>query len=233
MKTCSFMQTYGGDRGDLWQYRFADKDLIRFPNNFNENIVSFHNCPPETVRSVKAGLEAAGLERVKHVEFNAVPYSACIRWLKYHLKRNGFDRLFFYQDDTFSCDPINRHRYEDLLQPDHMNVEYVVGNSPAEVRSTSTDDFIAAGFWAMDDASMIANPRALDVIWDEEYLSKPDIWKAEIHLNQKFRKPENCISRFSLKNPIVVRCQIVGASANMVSKLAGTGYLINKFGNLT
>ena len=93
---------------------------------------------------------------------------------------------------------------------------YVAGMEPLveslKIYDTTSDDFVNKKFWAFDDGPYVANIDFLINLYDNIFLSKNDIWTAEVYLMQKVKS--NKIQRLTANISIFARFGIVGPNAH-------------------
>lgn len=194
----SFCQTYGNDRKELLEIKFRDKQLLNFLSFFDVNIFSFHNCSNELINWFKA---KNNIPNLKLFINNNITYTECIKRLLITLKELNAKYLFFNQDDTFSFenDTVDLSKLLTFVfnEPDIVLNLYADTKLLAEkklykdletIEIHYCDTFtFAKKTWSFDDSPYICTTNYLPIIYDENYLSKDDIWTAEHYLNFKFQ----------------------------------------------
>jgi hypothetical protein len=204
----SFTQTYGDKRKKLHEIYSRDNQMIEFKSHFDINYHSFHNCNQETIDYYKS------INKVNNVEyliFNDIGYGECIKKLKVKLKEEGCTHFFFSQDDTFGADN-EKVDYNDLLNKVtkyDKNFQLVFKHFPEIKRYkidedgflfTSTREYWRFGPWAMDDSPYIATLDKVNEIYDDHYVTIPDVWNCERYINEKYGKEKlNTIKHFMAK----------------------------------
>jgi len=216
----SFTQTYG-NRPLLLDIYFRDSRLIEFKNKLDLNIYSFHNASPYIIEKFKK------LNTVKNTEllvFNDpnINYTDTIKILKEKLKEHDCKFLFFSQDDTFSNDNKNID-FDELIQyiKQHkvfcLNLAKIGKESykPSSIHKNTfnvfeynTLDLTNIGYWGFDDTSYICTTNLLDVIYDEIYINKHDVWSAETYLSTKFATIS--MPRFLTDKALFINYNIMG-----------------------
>jgi hypothetical protein len=196
----SFCQTYGSDRKQLLEIKNRDKKLIEFLKEFDINIYSFHNCPEDLITWF---LSNNNIPNIKIFKNNNITYTACINRLLQTLHYLGAKHFFFYQDDTFSCDNENIDMKElanfifnekDIIltlfsdADVHPQAPIHTKLSTLNIHNTTTADFIKCNHWSFDDSPYVCSTNYLSTIYDQNYLTYPDIWSAEHYLNSKFKQ---------------------------------------------
>lgn len=209
---CSFTQTYGDDRNILISAQMKDKNLVEFKNLFDVNIYSFHNCPQSVIDHFWS---VNRLSNVEILTYNKMSYTDTMRVTKNVLKTLNCDVLFFIQDDGFSVDKID---YNQLLKEfkegfislgfckdDFENKTLIKENS---FYKTTSIDFYKQGFWALDDSPYLASFNIIDKIYNEKYLSKSNIWKAEAYLAERFTGES--LDKIVLDKKLFINVNIIG-----------------------
>ena len=207
----SFCQTYG-DRRKLFYIKFKDIKLLNFYNNFDYNIFSFHNSPPELIKWFK---ENSPIPNPKIFIHNDVPYSETIERLKISLKEIGATHLFFHQDDAFSHnnDNVNLDElFSYVTSQDDIMLSLQASSKlfndlelHKELKTFKVYKNDTTKFWdikklAFDDTPYFCSINYIDKIYDESYLSLPSIWNSTHFLNDKFSqiKMNRYVTNFSL-----------------------------------
>ena len=218
----SFTQTYGNERLKLYEIYSRDKKLIELKNLCDINIHSFHNCSNGVIEYYKR------INKVKNSEyliFNNIPYSETISKLKEKLKELKCTHLFFTQDDTFSVDndfldPIELVEYIKSFSSNFMlslayTADMIDGRlKPREEKNTfnifhlNTHHFRSQTWAGMDDSPYICTADILDIIYDNIYIKKGDVWKCEYYLKEKFSRV--IIPRFTTEKTLFKAYNIMG-----------------------
>ena len=189
----SWTQTYGNDRKDLVTYQMKDEKLVRFKNMLDLNLYSFHNCNDAVVNHF---WNVNRLKDIKVFRFNDCSYTECVRQIVKYLNGILCDFLFFAQDDALSIEQID---YKLLLgsikEGDYVSLGYqrsdfesVPMNYDGLFYTYTSQSFYYEGFWALDDSPYLADFNVVKNIYDETYLSQPNIWKAEMYLANRYYK---------------------------------------------
>jgi hypothetical protein len=201
------MQTYGNVREIVWKVRKQDLQMAHFLSHFDENIISFHNCSPNTIANCKEIVAMLGIQNLRYFEFENISYPRCVEAIAAYVNDNGFDRLFFYQDDVFSAGVFPKSEISALYRAS-INLPYMV-NYEIDVTATSnrrdsyldqeglrffnslTQDvnfnFTNRNF-EMDDSPVLLTREEMNFFWDAGYFSYPDIWAAELYLFGKVKQ---------------------------------------------
>lgn len=221
-KICVFTQTYSNDREELFKYHCKDQSDIKFRNQFDLNLYSFHNSPDEYVENLLKSDYFQKLKNLKVLRQNGVSYTDSFKEALRFVYKNGFDYLIFLQDDSLTKNDtiqelVNFIKNEDFnmlnleLTPKDLKTtsEIIYKSGDLEIYNTSSEDFVKRGWYGFDDGAYAANVRfILTDLYDQEYLSKGDIWNAETYLNSKVcRKP---IQRLTTNNNFYWRYNILG-----------------------
>ncbi len=170
-----------------------DDKLVKFKNMFDLNLYSFHNCSDDVLDHFWS---VNRLKNVRVFRFNDCTYGDCVRQVLGFLDGTQCDLLFFAQDDTLSIDKID---YGLLLgsigEGDYVSLGYQrsdFSNEPNSIDGIfyeyTSQDFYNEGFWSMDDSPYLADFNLVKQIYDETYLSKPNIWEAEKYLANRYYK---------------------------------------------
>jgi len=196
----SFCQTYGPDRKLLLEIKNRDKKLIEFLKEFDINIFSFHNCSDDLVTWF---INNNNIPNLKIFKNNNITYTDCIKRLLKTLKLLNAEYFFFYQDDTFSCDTddINMKEVANFIFNErdiilalfsdsdvHEQASVYAELSNIKIYNTTTADFVKCNHWSFDDSPYVCTTNYLTTIYDQNYLTYPDIWSAEHYLNSKFKQ---------------------------------------------
>jgi hypothetical protein len=187
----SFTQTYGNERKSLLNYQTLDYNLNEFKNLFDLNIFSFHNCNDDIVDYFEI---INNVKNTKIFRFKDCTYGDCIRQILHFLSQIGCTYLLFIQDDGFSVNKIDYKALLASLKPfDYYSLAY--SSEKFDGKNVLTNkDFYNKGFWCFDDTPYLADFRLVQQMYDEKYLKIPNIWKAEMYLNEKYYK-ENMIKK--------------------------------------
>jgi len=193
--------TYNDNRFDIFKYKSKDLSDKVLRNSLDYNLYLFHNSPDKYIERVKN----SGLIDGFNLTFGKITgtYPQALKAALNLLKKKGVKKIFFLQDDVFSCldtQPI----YKDLAEfarntrLPYFNVEYndttntITPLNEAKgfnVLDTTSQWFRDKGWWSWDDGAYCADlDYIMDVIYDETYFSYPDIWAAEHYLNYKFSR---------------------------------------------
>lgn len=221
-KICVFTQTYSNDRKELFKYHCKDQSDIDFRNEFDLNLYSFHNCSNEYIDEL---LEYDYFQRIKNLKIirqNDISYTDSFKEALKFIYKNNFDYMVFLQDDSLTKNAINEKLIDFIKngEYDMLNLEMtpkdlkttkdiIYKNNELEIYNTSSEDFVKRGWYAFDDGGYAANVKfILTDLYDEEYLSKGNIWDAETYLNFKIHKKP--IQRFTTNNNFYWRYNILG-----------------------
>lgn len=195
----SFTQTYG-HRPILLDIYMRDERLIEFKNKMDLNIYSFHNASESVISKFK---ERNKVDNTKIFVFNNIKqsYTDTISYLKSFLKEVGCTHLFFSQDDSFSADNLDID-FDELVSfaneyDNSFCVNLAKSGNDSYMSSTihkktfsiyeySTFDLVKNGMWAFDDTPYICTMDILEIIYDDNYLKKKNIWSAETYLSERF-----------------------------------------------
>lgn len=221
-KICVFSQTYSNDRDELFKYHCKDQSDINFRNQFDLNLYSFHNCSDEYVNNL---LKCDFFQKIKNLKVfrqNNVSYTDSFKEALRFIYKNDFDYMIFLQDDSLTkndidqklVDFIKNEKFDMLnleLTPEDLKTtsEIIYRSGDFEVYNTTSEDFVKRGWYAFDDGGYAANVKfILTDLYNQEYLSKGDIWNAETYLNSKVQnKP---IQRLTTSNNFYWRYNILG-----------------------
>jgi hypothetical protein len=221
-KICIFTQTYSDDREELFKYHCKDQSDIDFRNQFDLNLYSFHNCSDEYVDKL---LKSDYFQKIKNLHVirqNNVSYTDSFKEALRFIYKNNFDYIIFLQDDSLTKNDIDEKvlNYIKNESFDMLNLELtpedlkttgkiVYKSGDFEVYDTSSEDFVKRGWYAFDDGAYVANVKfVLTNLYDQEYLSKGNIWDAETYLNSKIHKKP--IQRLTTNNNFYWRYNILG-----------------------
>ena len=220
-------QTYGNERRELYEIRSKDKALQYFIDQFDHNIYSFHNCSEETINFYKAKNT-----NKEYIEFNGITYTETIKKICNKLKKMGCNKLIFLQDDVFS---YNQNLSEiDLLVNEIktnnniplLNIEVkiddfkneIVNNvilhksiSEIDIWETTTTDFSDNGNYSFDDGPFVIDFNLIDLIFDDEFYKRGDVWSAENYNNDKFKNIR--FPRFVTNKRFLKRYNIIGRNS--------------------
>jgi len=216
--------TYGDKRLELVEYKSKDLSDKHFRNLLDLNLYLFHNSPNEYIDNVKNSKLLDGF----NFTFGTISgdYPAALKLALTKLKEKGVRKLFFIQDDAFSC-LKDLSLYNELVDfakttslpyfcIEHFdgsgNPTTLVNANGFNVLDINTSWFEEKGWWPWDDASYCADiDYALETIHDDQYFSYPDIWSAEFYLKHKFTKTNS--QRPICDKQFFRRTNIVGANS--------------------
>lgn len=204
----SFTQTYGNNRTGLLDIASRDNKLTELKNLCDVNIFSFHNCDYKIIQHFKKNNK---VENIHILKYDSISYAQTIKEIKTYLKKLGCTHFLFLQDDVFSADNnklnvnelINytkEHKDNFMLniKYNHDNVDYLM--KPDDIKDTfkvfhTKTDKLKNELWSpLDDTPYICTVDMVDEIYDEKYLTLPDVWVCEIYLKNKYSK--KVIDRF-------------------------------------
>jgi hypothetical protein len=221
-KICIFTQTYSDDREELFKYHTKDQSDINFRSQFDLNLYSFHNCSEEYVNKLLKFDYFRKIKNLQIIKQNNVSYTDSFKEALRIIYKNNFDYIIFLQDDSLTKSDINKEiinyiKNENFnmlnleLTPEDLKTtgKIVYKSGDFEVYDTSSEDFVKRGWYAFDDGAYAANVKfVLTNLYDEEYLSKGNVWDAETYLNSKIHK--NPIQRLTTNNNFYWRYNILG-----------------------
>lgn len=224
----SFVQTYGDDRNLLQNIFFEDKNLHNFLNLFDLNIFSFHNSNDQTV---KYFTDRNPIKNSMILRFNGIPYTYCINELIKILEEVKCTHLFFRQDDTFSVDndDFDFEKFIEFVIRHHKNFMTCLAHSydkmlnKNEIKKINENILFTSGdnaiiendsfnyIWpqySMNDDSFIASFDMVKKIYNKNYIKTNNIWFAEAHLHERFRKEK--ILRHIMKKELFKNYNLIG-----------------------
>jgi len=228
--------TYGDKRSELVEYKSKDLSDKHFRNLLDLNLFLFHNSPTYYYKNV---VESKLLDGFKFT-FGSISgdYPAALKVALLKLKDKGVRKLFFIQDDAFSCIKdltiytklVNFAKTTSLPYfciehfDDSGSMPVLVEGDSFNVLDITTNWFEEKGWWPWDDASYCADiDFILKNIHDDDYFTYPDIWSAEFYLKHKFTKTNTL--RPICDKQFFRRTNIVGANSwnreNELKHLAG------------
>lgn len=243
---CSFTQTYGTNRGEIYKYKNNDHLDILFRNYFDLNLYCFHNSSKDYVAEVTKDNSYFTEVNFSIRKLNNLPYTLTLKNNLHFLKSKGCEKLFFAQDDAVTCpqhvtaadikslfDFIGNAEFEmlyleknidDFKHPNDYEVIHV--SDAFKVYRTTTFDFVKNDVWSFDDGSYVASlDFLLNTVYDETYFNAGDVWSSEHLLNDKFKKVN--IDRLVTNKTYFHRSNILGP--NNWNRAAELAYLEQYF----
>lgn len=226
-KICTFIQTYGDERFELFDYYPNDNNLINFMNMFDTNVFSFHNSSPEYINKAKESEFFKKLKNLEFKEYHNIDYMSSFRKTLQSMLDDGYNYIFYLQDDTFTCG--NEYDLTDLFEfvkTQNFNILYLEATgedlnnqsiyyekNDLKIYNTTTQDFFNRNGWAMDDGAHISNIQyLLDNVYTDDYFKLTSIHDGEGFLNRKFSKFK--MERLTTNLRIVRRYNILGPNAH-------------------
>lgn len=222
---CSFTQTYSNNRSELFYYHNKDKSDIYFRNKLDKNYYCFHNSSQHYKNEILANNYLKDIKNIDVISYDNISYTDSFYATLIKIKEAGYKYMFFLQDDVFSL--VNEKLMDELLEfvknnsfdmlcleLQNINTEapVIFSSDNIKIYNTTSDDFKNRKFWAFDDAPYVANiDYLLNVIYDNTYFLKSDIWTAEDYLQNKISN--NKIQRLTTNTSFFRRCGIVGPNA--------------------
>lgn len=213
---CVFTQTYGNDRGEIFDWKLKDENFNWFIQQFH-SILSFHNTSDEFIENVISRYPIWD----EIVTIRGVNYTESFRKIIEYVKESNFTKFIFLQDDCFSANRDKKY-YESLVDYiknekfDMLNLSYTLDddgkfktkqlNENFSVFENTNHDLVNSNgeaFYYFDDSAFCASVDFLDNIYDENYFQIKDIWHAEVYLHRKFKDiviPRNCLNVEMFRN---------------------------------
>ena len=222
---CSFTQTYSNNRNELFTYHNKDNVDIHFRNKLDKNYYAFHNSPNSYIENICEQTYFKKINNMEIITYNDISYTQSWFHTLHKLKNDGVKYLFFLQDDVFSQVNDNildellifiKNNEFDMLNIEHLNIDIekpvIYSHDNIKIYDTKSDDFSKKNLWEFDDGPYVANiDFLLNVVYDDAYFTKDDIWIAEPYLNNKIHV--NKIQRLSSNFSMFKRFNIVGKNA--------------------
>ena len=228
---CSFTQTYSNNRSELFYYHNKDKTDIYFRNKLDKNYYCFHNSSQLYKDEILKNSYLKSIKNIDIISYDNISYTHSFYNTLVKIKKEGYKYIFFLQDDVFSI--VNEKLIDELLEfvrnnsfdmlsieASNINTEapIIFSNDNIKIYNTTSDDFKNKNLWAYDDGPYVANiDYLLNVIYDNTFFLKGDIWSAERYLNNKIIN--NKIERLTTNINFFRRIGIVGPNNNRVNEI--------------
>ena len=223
---CSYTQTYGNNRSELFDYHNKDNTDIIFRNKLDKTYLVFHNSSSDYISNICQYKFYKKIKNIINITYNNISYTLSFMNTLLKIKNNGIKYVVFLQDDVFSLvDEIIidelllfvKNNSFDMLNLEcpniNINAPIIYSNNNLIIYNTTSNDFINKDLWSFDDGPYIANiDFLLNKLYDNIYLSKSDIWSAEKYLANKVN--HNPIQRLSTNISIYKRIGIIGPNAD-------------------
>lgn len=245
-KICTWSQTYGNDREELFEWRKKDLNLLNFINKFDTSILSFHNS---SVAFKKKIIKNNFYK--EYMSWDNISYPISLLNSLNCLKSAGYTKILFLQDDVFTTqkdknyydvlfDYIKNNNFnminledpfkeiDDLSLNKKIKDNAIFLKNNIIFKTTIQDKLkIHKGYYSFDDGAYCADiDYLLKYIYDDNYFNMPNIWLAENYLQKKHNSTN--YDRYILNTSLFCRVAIVGKT---IHKEHGMNFLTERFNN--
>jgi len=235
---CSFTQTYGDHRENLFQLRRENRLDHYTRNLLKNNIFSFHNSSNEFVEHIDRTYLKPYYENYVIMIQNEIPYGRCIENALDFIKNSNVENILYIEDDSY-CIAENETLVEDtfsLIFENSMQMVCLDNRSNEETNPNKEtvdccdfDKVYSKGeskIWyntpnrvlekrgqaMMDNSPFFSNVDYLRTnYWDQIYTSLPSVHKGEEY-TYTIKKYEDDVVRFHVEKSLYRNINVIWGS---------------------